>query len=157
MFCYFPMQYYMNFPIWKIRIWQNTIFQQNTIVVWHIIRRIWHTCAKSCAIYDSRFESHGTHGDHFLNIELEIFYKNTFWWLCSWLNIRYLGLYLNSHETIASLSCVLVCAQISRIIHNIFLLLYNPIIYVSGWKRNNHNLFRVPRKQPKTICFWNFR
>ena len=152
-----PMQYFLNFPIWKIGIMQNLIVQQNTTSVWHIICRIWHTCAKSCAIYDPRFEPHGTHGDHFLNLELDIFPKNPILRLCNLLNISYLCLYLSLHETIVSLSCALVCVQISLIIQDIFLLLYYPIIYVSGWKRNNHNLFRVPRKQPKTICFWNFR
>ena len=92
----------------------------------------WHTCAKTCAKYDPCFGPYGTHGDHFLNLELDIFPKNSILRLCNLLNIRHLCLCLSLHETIVSLSCALVCVQISLIIQDIFLLLYNPIIYVSG-------------------------
>lgn len=53
------------------------MFQQDTIFVWHIFLRIWHTCARVCAIYAPCFESHGPHVDHFLNTELDIFSKIT--------------------------------------------------------------------------------
>ena len=53
------------------------MFQQDTIFVWHIFLRIWHTCARVCAIYAPCFESYGTHVDHFLNTELDIFSQIT--------------------------------------------------------------------------------
>ena len=85
-----------------------------------------------CAKYDPCFGPYGTHGDHFLNLELDIFPRNPILKLCNLLNISHLCLCLSLHETIVSLSCALVCVQISLIIQDIFLLLYNPIIYVSG-------------------------
>ena len=108
------------------------MFQQDTIFVWHIFLRIWHTCARVCAIYAPCFESHGTHVDHFLNTELDIFSKLRFRDLCSMLYISYLCSRLGSRVTFVHSSCAKLCAKIFRIIHNISLLLYNPIIYASG-------------------------